>query len=81
MVVGLHDTGPRRLRVKASASRAADLGLIPFFAVGLFPGGVIAVTYKLIPQWLASRALSAIESALRLVGPVYLAVQCDWMRY
>ena len=32
------------LVVKASASRAADLGLISTFATDLFPGGVIPVT-------------------------------------
>ena len=37
---------------KASASRAADLGSIPAFAVDLFPVRVIPVTSELVFQWI-----------------------------
>ena len=41
--------------VKASASREADLGSIPAFTVGIFPGRVIPVTSKLALQWCNER--------------------------
>ena len=66
------------LVLKASASRVADLGSIPTFAVGIFPGWVIPVNYNLIAQWLPCQVPGVIGSVLGLVGPV--SVYCDWER-
>ena len=63
------------LGVKASALRAADLGLIPAFGVDLSLGRVIPVTLNLIIQWLACQAPCVV---LGLVGPVL--VYHDWVR-
>ena len=64
--------------VKASASREANLGSIPAFAVGIFPGRVIPVTLKLALQWLPCQAPGVIGSVPGLVGPV--SVHDDWVR-
>ena len=55
---------------------AADLGLIPAFAVDLSPGRVIPVTQKLALEWLPCQAPGITGSGLGLVGPV--SVYCDW---
>ena len=66
------------LMVKASALRAADLGSIPAFAVGLFPCRVIPVFQKLVLLSLPCQAPGVTASAL---GPVGLeSVYCDWVR-
>ena len=64
--------------VKASTLRAADLGLIRVFSVGIFPGRVIPLTKKLVLKWLPCQALGVIGSTLGLVGPV--SICRDWVR-
>ena len=64
--------------VKASASRAADLGSIPIFEVELFPDKEVPVTSKLVLQWLPCQAPDVKGSVLGLVGLV--SVYCDWVR-
>ena len=53
-------------------------GSIPACPVGIFPGRVMPVTYKLALRWLPCRAFGLIGPVLRLVGPV--SVYYDWMR-
>ena len=55
--------------VKASASRAAELGSSPVRTVGVFQGRVIPVTVHLVLQWLPSHAPGILGSAPGLVGP------------
>ena len=63
------------LVVKASASRVADLGSIPAFPVGLFPGRVILMISKLVLQKLVHcQALGDTGSALGLAGPCQYTV-------
>ena len=66
------------LVVKASASRAEDPRFDSRLRVGIFPGRVIPVTYKLALQWLPCLAPGVLGSALGLVGPV--PVYCCWVR-
>ena len=61
-----------------STSRAADLGSIPAFSVGIFPRQIIPVTYKLALQCLPCQAPGMIGPALGLVGPV--SAYSDWVR-
>ena len=58
------------LVVKASASRAADLGSISAFTVDLSPGRVTAMTGKLVLQLLPYQAPGIKRAALGLVGLV-----------
>ena len=67
------------LLVKTSAWREADLGSIPAYTLGIFPGWVIPVTHKLALQWLLCQTLGIIGSSLGLVDPV--SVYCDWVRW
>ena len=53
-------------------------GSIPACSVGIIPGRVIPVTYKLTLQWLPCQTPGVIGLALELVGPV--SVYCDWVR-
>ena len=78
----LASTGTRRLVgvvVKASTSRAEDLGFESRLRQDFFRGRVIPVTYKLTLQLLPSQAPGVIGSVLGLVGPV--SVYCDWVRW
>ena len=64
---------------KVSASRAADPGSNPAFAMGILPGRVLPVTFKKMAlQWLPCQTPGFIGSALGLVDPV--SVYCDWER-
>ena len=78
ILICLHPS-PHRPSGKASTSRAADLSSIPAFAVTVFPGWVIPVTSKLVPQWLPCQAPGVVWSVLGLVGLV--SVYCYWMRW
>ena len=62
----LNTTSPLRPSGNVAASRAVDLGSIPAFPVGLFPGRVTPC-----------QASGFIGSALGLVGPV--VVHWDWV--
>ena len=67
------------LVVKASASRAEDLGLISRLGCGDFSGSShTSDLKKMALQWLPCQAPGLVESALGLVGP--LSVYCDWVR-
>ena len=68
------------LVVKASASREADLGSIPAFAMDVFPRSSHASDLLIGTPVaaLAGQAPGTVGSALGLVGPV--SVLCDWVR-
>ena len=66
------------LVVKASATRAEDLGFDSRLRRGDVIGRVIPVTSKLALMWLSCQAPGVIGSALGLFGPV--SVYCDWVR-
>ena len=66
-------TGPV---VKVSTSTVAYLGSISAFALRIFLGRVIPVTYKLLLQWLPCQAPDEIGSVLGLVGPVSVYCEC-----
>ena len=61
---------PVAVVVKLSASCAAGLGSIPAFAVDLFPGRVMPMTWQIEFQWLPYQAPGVIGSAPGLDGPV-----------
>ena len=66
--------------VKASASRAADLGLISAFSVRIFSGSSHTRDLKhLVLQWLPCQAPGVIGSMMGLVGPV--SILFDWVRW
>ena len=67
------------LAVKASASRAEDLGFKSFLRGDFSRGQVIPVTSKLALQWLPCQAPGVKGLVLGLVGPV--SVYCDWVRW
>ena len=69
----LTHTLPRWPSGKASASRAANQGSIPAFALDLCPGPGIPVLH-----WLPCQAPGVMAPALGLVGPV--SVHCDRVR-
>ena len=66
------------LVVKASASRAEDLGIESRLRRDFLRGQVIPVTSKLALQWLPCQAPGVIGSVLELASP--LSVYCDWVR-
>ena len=66
------------LVIKLSASRAADLDLIPAFALDLFLGQVTPVTSKLALRWLPCQVPDVTGLVLVLVGLV--SVYSDLVR-
>ena len=65
--------------VKASASRAEDLGFESRLRWDFFLGQLIPVTSKLALHWLPCQAPGVVGSVLGLVGSV--SVYCDWVRW
>ena len=66
------------LVVRASSSRVEDPGFESRLRLGIFPGRVIPVTYKLALLWIPCQAPGVKGSDLGLVGPV--SIYCSWVR-